>query len=459
MSAVSSAGSSASHAGDAFLAEDGTSLDAAGTSSSNETFSSLSGSEPADAEGAPAWSSLKDKFGPPENVAARRYAHGADSSPAASGGPGPASSSARASESAPVEAVRPFTRDDARASLSHASGQGMPITEKVQPDGSRLKLYADGYEVRGPNGEPGRFVSADMSALGAQLTSGEYQRVSDRAVALAWDYDSAGAWHDTKATVDGWLGVAPKPIRSPAQEAELKSLQEISRTHVDAVLHPEKYNLTLMRLDAAAGGPIGAAAVMLTRHSDPETQRHAARLGQSLDGIAFSFGSAGAAKGDLSALRYQGVQGTSRATLTVPQGLSVRQFEQFSASLRGVMKAEGLPPGETYVQGSRAGGRARPGGSDIDVLHVVSEAHFNAFVAKRLAETSGKPQRQIEENARTDQIIHARGISRTFESSVWENAYPALPGADFTKVQFSIVRQGSPFINGPLIPLAEVAPK
>ena len=143
----------------------------------------------------------------------------------------------------------------------------------------------------------------------------------------------------------------------------------------------------------------------------------------------------------------------SRSFGNVNAGLSPGEFQEFSRSLRGVMATEKLPPGETFVHGSRASGSATRGVSDIDVIHIVSDEEFASFVAKRLNETTGRTQKLIAENAWNQQRVNARGISRTFESNVWENVYSKLSPDNVTKVQFSIATKNSLFNKGPYVPL------
>ncbi|MCE3608097.1 nucleotidyltransferase domain-containing protein [Massilia sp. P8910] len=137
--------------------------------------------------------------------------------------------------------------------------------------------------------------------------------------------------------------------------------------------------------------------------------------------------------------------------LNVPQGLTEKQFENFSEKLRYVMEKENIPVGETFIQGSRASGAAKPGISDIDILHIVSDQDFDALVARRLTETAGKSRNAIEKRAIEQQRIDGRGISHTLLSNIWEHAYPTLPGSDVTRIQFSIMKKTSPFNDGPFI--------
>ncbi len=137
--------------------------------------------------------------------------------------------------------------------------------------------------------------------------------------------------------------------------------------------------------------------------------------------------------------------------LKIPQGLSKAEFDGFSRSLKSVMEVEKLPVGKTSVHGSRASGGAVSGSSDIDILHVVSDADFEKLVAKRLAETTGRIKKLIQKNAETQQRINARGISRILEKQIWETVYPVLPKSEISKIQFSIVKESSPFNKGPFI--------
>lgn len=83
----------------------------------------------------------------------------------------------------------------------------------------------------------------------------------------------------------------------------------------------------------------------------------------------------------------------------------------------------------------------------------MSDENFDAFVKKRVAETPGGSGAQIEEVAMKQERIRARGVSRTFESNLWDQVYPSLPAGDVTKIQFSIVKPSSPFNTGPFIPI------
>jgi hypothetical protein len=104
------------------------------------------------------------------------------------------------------------------------------------------------------------------------------------------------------------------------------------------------------------------------------------------------------------------------------------------------------------VVACRAKGTAVEGQSDIDVLLVVGDKEFGEFSAKRLAETTRGNRMKILQTVKNQQRIRARGISKSFETNLWEQVAPTLPN-NVTKVQFSIVTEGSKFNQGPFIPL------
>ena len=137
---------------------------------------------------------------------------------------------------------------------------------------------------------------------------------------------------------------------------------------------------------------------------------------------------------------------------SIPKGLSDKQFADFSSRLRTLMSEEGLPPGDTFVHGSRASGAAATG-ADIDIVHVVSEDAFDAFVKKRVAETPGGSGAQIADIAAKQGRVRARGVSRTFEQNLWQDLYPSLTADEVSKIQFSIVKPSSPFNVGPFVPI------
>jgi hypothetical protein len=230
--------------------------------------------------------------------------------------------------------------------LTYGDGNGSAIATRTLSDGSKVLIYADGYSVYDPQDSQVTFVPSDMSAVGPTLSNNEYQVVSDRATKLTWSYDSPGAWHDLKSTVDGWLGITPNPTLTSAEESELTALRGIVSTRVDAAVNPEKYDLGLLRLDAAANGPFGALAVILSRSSNQNTQRYAAVLGSAADNFAVSVGSAYAVKGELSALRYQGTQGS---LILAPSSKPDDFFN--GLQMRGPQRALDAVPGSKLTAG------------------------------------------------------------------------------------------------------------
>lgn len=100
---------------------------------------------------------------------------------------------------------------------TYADGRGASIGDRIAGDGTRVRLYADGYSTSALDGSVS-FKRADMSGLGVStplggsaLSAAEYEGVTDRAAWLNSNYDSPSTWHDIKATVDGWFGITPKP--------------------------------------------------------------------------------------------------------------------------------------------------------------------------------------------------------------------------------------------------------
>lgn len=186
-------------------------------------------------------------------------------------------------------------------STLYQNGFGTSISTSTMPDGSVVQNYADGYAVIPPGSGQANFTSANMNALGSTLSADDAAFVQNRAQKIYWNTDTPG-W----AAVQGFLGLTPNPIRTDDQQTELTDLQGIH----NATLTPQDNNPTLVRLDAAAGGPFGAAAVLLTRNSDSSTQLRAAQFGSATDGVAVALGATYAASENLSSLRSLGTQGS-----------------------------------------------------------------------------------------------------------------------------------------------------
>ncbi|OEZ95885.1 hypothetical protein DUGA2_64320 [Duganella sp. HH101] len=151
-----------------------------------------------------------------------------------------------------------------------------------------------------------------MSAIGATLSSEDAQYVNQRIHKLSYDYDAPGLWHDFKAGVDNVLGMDPLPVRTPELEAERSALLGIGQQYGRA--NPEAIWSTAALVGAAADGQIGAAAVIATQNTNLATRINVAQHAAALDQVAFAFGSAGAARANLSTLRYQGTQNTIEVT-------------------------------------------------------------------------------------------------------------------------------------------------
>ncbi|MCL1791038.1 MAG: nucleotidyltransferase domain-containing protein, partial [Peptococcaceae bacterium] len=133
------------------------------------------------------------------------------------------------------------------------------------------------------------------------------------------------------------------------------------------------------------------------------------------------------------------------------QGLTEKEFENFSEQLRSVLKKEGVPGDNVFVHGSRARGTAAYG-ADIDVKVILSNKDFGKIASRRIATTTGKTRNNVIKQVRNEQKINARGISRTFETSIWNDVYPTLPDG-FKKVQVSIMTKGSSFNTNPSVRL------
>ena len=144
----------------------------------------------------------------------------------------------------------------------------------------------------------------------------------------------------------------------------------------------------------------------------------------------------------------------------VPQRMNSAGFKDASAAIIDLLGREGLPPGQTYVQGSRVAGTARPD-SDLDVMHIVSDEDFGAWVAQRLnATTSERIQNQISKMADSQGRLDGFKVSRTLQADAWQNVVPLLP-PEFDGLQISMGRESTSYLGpGPLIPLrgAVVAP-
>lgn len=126
-----------------------------------------------------------------------------------------------------------------------------------------------------------------MSSIGATLSAEDYGYASKRLYNLSANYDAAGWWHDTKATIGGWFGITPNAVRTPAMEQERWELRQITANYAGA--HPEVWAPTFAAVDAAAYGPAGAATVMSSTDMNVEARmgryRAASRVDQGIQGL------------------------------------------------------------------------------------------------------------------------------------------------------------------------------
>ncbi|KHK58654.1 hypothetical protein PI87_02585 [Ralstonia sp. A12] len=284
-------------------------------------------------------------------------------------------------------------------SMLYRDGRGAAISEQSLADGTVVKTYANGYSVTDPQTGKITFTPADMSGLGATLSGNDYNFVSKRAAELDSNYDSPGAWHDFKVGLDNLLGITPNPVRSIDQEAELAALQGIARTRVDAISNPSKYDPTLAAVDTAAGGLVGAAAVIATQNSDPERRQDVLTLARAADGTLFAFGSAGAAKvGMPSALEYQGAQDKLKPEwggpvdyskledpASVGQGKNFTQAQKQNIYIQNIQANGGVLrsdlDGEILVLPSKSQSGVTPPTNEAQVDHVVPRRPSDPMVS------------------------------------------------------------------------------
>jgi hypothetical protein len=134
----------------------------------------------------------------------------------------------------------------------------------------------------------------------------------------------------------------------------------------------------------------------------------------------------------------------------IAQGFTERQFKRFALKARQLVKEARLPEGDLVVQGSRAKSLAK-NASDIDVALRVDDRTFFDMAEKVLARA--RPETRLR--ASMLRRINVNGQLASFDL-----------GTDFTrlrramldpespyKVQFSVIRKGGKFDNGPFIPL------
>lgn len=178
----------------------------------------------------------------------------------------------------------PFTVDVVgQRSLRYSEGNSNYLSE----NNDWVRNYTNGFLTRDGAGTE-TFTAANMSSIGTMLSAEDYGYASKRLYNLSANYDEAGWWHDVKTTVSGWFGAAPTPVRTPDMEQERWELRQITASYTGA--HPEIWNSVIAGVDAAAGGPVGAAAVLAARNSR-EDQQYAYRFASSIDQGVQAYGS------------------------------------------------------------------------------------------------------------------------------------------------------------------------
>lgn len=140
----------------------------------------------------------------------------------------------------------------------------------------------------------------------------------------------------------------------------------------------------------------------------------------------------------------------ARTARRIPQGFTERQWTRFARGARQTQRQAGLPDGDLVAHGSRVRGTARTD-SDIDVALIVDDDAFFDLAERSLARAPAGTR-----------------LRRTMLRRINENGQLASfdLGTDFTalrrdlmdvhvphKVQFSVLRRGGKFDNGPFLPL------
>lgn len=134
----------------------------------------------------------------------------------------------------------------------------------------------------------------------------------------------------------------------------------------------------------------------------------------------------------------------------IAQGFTERQFQRFGRKARQLCREAGLPKGDLVVQGSRAKGLAK-NTSDIDIALRVDDKTFFDLAERSLARTH--PGTRLRDTML--RRINVNGQLSSFDLGTDFTRLRRLmldPESPF-KVQFSIIRKGGKFDNGPFIPL------
>lgn len=131
--------------------------------------------------------------------------------------------------------------------------------------------------------------------------------------------------------------------------------------------------------------------------------------------------------------------------LEVPQGLSEEQFAALSARVRS---AAGHYSDDIRIQGSRAGGTARPD-SDLDIAIRVTHARFEEILQQRFGiPNSGSAKERTMQHAR------AAGKIQAGEAGL-RSLRTALETDLGLEVDVSVICIDGPFDAPPYLPLKE----
>jgi hypothetical protein len=139
-----------------------------------------------------------------------------------------------------------------------------------------------------------------------------------------------------------------------------------------------------------------------------------------------------------------------RATRRLPQGFTERQWTRFARGARQTQRQAGLPDGDLVAHGSRVRGTARPD-SDIDVALIVDDDAFFDLAERSLSRAPAGTRlrktmlRRINENGQ----LASFDLGTDFTHLRRELMDTHVPH----KVQFSVLRRGGKFDNGPFLPL------
>jgi ribosomal protein uS17 len=132
-----------------------------------------------------------------------------------------------------------------------------------------------------------------------------------------------------------------------------------------------------------------------------------------------------------------------REPLTLPQGLTEREFADLSAKIR--VKAGSLGA-DICVHGSRAAGTARPD-SDLDIAIRVSSERFEEILDEKFKNVNPG-------TAKERTMLHARAHGKIQTGEIGLSGLRRELERQLGKeVQISVIRLGGPFDRGPFIPL------